>query len=81
MHDSLQAFRDVIYNQYLKDTDIFLFLNKKDMFERAIKDIPLTTCFPKYHGEQMIEEFYVEKNLTSFFRGQRRGHARHQLHP
>ena len=32
------------------ETTIFLFLNKKDLFEEKIKKSPFTVCFPEYKG-------------------------------
>lgn len=51
MHESITLFEDVVKNPIFKDTPMFLFLNKKDLFEVAIKKHPLTMCFPDYTGE------------------------------
>ena len=37
-------------NPIFRDTPIFLFLNKKDIFETMIKKTPLTVCFPEFKG-------------------------------
>lgn len=50
MHESLQLFEDVAKNPIFKNTPIFVFLNKKDLFEEMIPKYPLTVCFPEYTG-------------------------------
>eukprot|EP01099_Mayorella_cantabrigiensis_P008389 TRINITY_DN7891_c0_g1_i1.p1 TRINITY_DN7891_c0_g1~~TRINITY_DN7891_c0_g1_i1.p1 ORF type:complete len:365 (-),score=100.02 TRINITY_DN7891_c0_g1_i1:270-1364(-) len=50
MHDSLELFQSVVNNPMFKDTPIFLFLNKKDLFEEMIRTTDLKVCFPHYTG-------------------------------
>ncbi len=50
MHESINLFAEVIRNPLFAKTPIFLFLNKKDLFEDMIKTYPLTRCFPEYKG-------------------------------
>jgi len=50
MHESLQLFEDIAKNPLFRDTPIFIFLNKKDLFEEMIPKYPLTNCFPDYDG-------------------------------
>mmetsp|Transcript_22184 Transcript_22184/g.22893 ORF Transcript_22184/g.22893 Transcript_22184/m.22893 type:complete len:356 (-) Transcript_22184:714-1781(-) len=50
MHESLVLFEDILKNPLFKDTPIFVFLNKKDLFEEMIPKYPLTNCFPEYDG-------------------------------
>jgi hypothetical protein len=50
MHESLNLFAEIMKNPLFKDTPIFLFLNKKDLFEQMITKHPLTVCFPEYTG-------------------------------
>jgi guanine nucleotide-binding protein G(o) subunit alpha len=50
MHESLRLFEDVVANPLFKDTPIYLLLNKKDLFETMIPEVPLTVCFPEYTG-------------------------------
>ncbi|GFO07776.1 guanine nucleotide-binding protein g(o) subunit alpha [Plakobranchus ocellatus] len=64
MQDSLQAFHDVSYNQFLDKTDIILFLNKKDIFSNKLKKTSIKTCFPDYKGPELIDtslQFVQEK--------------------
>lgn len=50
MHEGLQLFEDVVGNPVFQDTPIFVFLNKKDLFEQMMKEdgVPLSRCFPDY---------------------------------
>jgi len=50
LHESLTLFEDIVKNPLFKDTPIFLFLNKKDLFEDMISEVSLRTCFPEYEG-------------------------------
>ena len=52
MHESLSLFGEVVSNQIFESTPIFMFLNKKDLFEDMIKKTSLKTCFPDYNGEE-----------------------------
>lgn len=52
MMESLTLFEDVVKNPIFKDTPIFIFLNKKDLFEATIKKHPLAKCFPDYCGPE-----------------------------
>lgn len=50
MHEGLQLFEEVVRNPIFQDTPIFVFLNKKDLFEQMMKGdgVPLSRCFPDY---------------------------------
>ncbi|CAB1118792.1 unnamed protein product [Ectocarpus sp. CCAP 1310/34] len=49
MHEGLQLFEEVVRNPIFENTPIFVFLNKKDLFEQMMTEgIPLTRCFPDY---------------------------------
>lgn len=50
MHESLKLFEEVVKNPLFKNTPIFVFLNKKDLFEDLIKVHSLKKCFPDYTG-------------------------------
>ena len=50
MHESLSLFEEVVKNPIFKNTPIFVFLNKKDLFEEMIPNISLKNCFPEYDG-------------------------------
>jgi guanine nucleotide-binding protein subunit alpha len=51
MQESLALFAEVVKNPLFKATPIFVFLNKKDLFEEMIPKTPLKTCFPEYNGK------------------------------
>jgi len=48
MHESLNLYADVCGNPLFANTPIFLFLNKKDVFEEMIRTTDLSTCFDDY---------------------------------
>jgi len=50
MHESLELFNKVTYNKIFEATPIFLFLNKKDLFEQMIKEVDMSVAFPEYKG-------------------------------
>ena len=50
MQESLALFTEVVKNPLFKNTPIFVFLNKKDLFEEMIPKNPLKVCFPEYTG-------------------------------
>lgn len=53
MHEGLQLFEEVVRNPIFENTPIFVFLNKKDLFEQMMKEgIPLSRCFPDYRVSQ-----------------------------
>jgi len=50
MHESLELFNKVTYNKIFENTPVFLFLNKKDLFEAMIKETDMNVAFPEYKG-------------------------------
>lgn len=53
MHEGLQLFEEVVQNPIFENTPIFVFLNKKDLFEQMMTEgIPLSRCFPDYRVSQ-----------------------------
>merc|ERR1712194_615160 len=44
------GFESVAKRDIFSHTPLFLFLNKKDLFEQQIKDGDLSTYFPQYRG-------------------------------
>jgi GTPase SAR1 family protein len=52
MQESLRLFAEVVKNPAFKTTPIFIFLNKKDLFEDLILKHPLRKCFPDYDGAE-----------------------------
>ena len=52
MEEALRLFNSILNNKWFLDTSVILFLNKKDLFERKIKERPLRDFFPDYRGGQ-----------------------------
>lgn len=52
MHESLKLFEEILSNEIFKETPIFIFLNKKDLFEKLIHKNSLKNCFPDYDGPE-----------------------------
>ena len=64
MQESLSLFADIVKNPIFKKTPIFIFLNKKDLFEEMIPKVSLKVCFPEYDGpdgEVMSALDYIQK--------------------
>jgi len=55
MEDQLQLFDSMINGKWFRDTNVILFLNKRDLFEKKIERVPLTLCFPEYDGGSLAE--------------------------
>ena len=50
MHESLNLFEATMSNTLFAQTPVFIFLNKKDLFEQLIRDRNIDCCFPEYAG-------------------------------
>lgn len=50
MIESLNLFQEVSASRWFKNTHIILFLNKLDLFEKKILNVPLQKYFPNYSG-------------------------------
>ena len=50
MHESLNLFEATMSNPLFAHTPVFIFLNKKDLFEHLIRHTPIDCCFPEYQG-------------------------------
>jgi len=55
LHECLELFKDTVNLDIFKNTPIFLFLNKKDLFEDKIRKTDLSFCFPDYKGGQELK--------------------------
>ncbi|CAM9528289.1 unnamed protein product, partial [Laminaria digitata] len=63
MQESLALFTEVAGNPVFEKTPMFVFLNKKDLFEEMIATKSLSKCFPEYdgpEGESMPALRYIE---------------------
>jgi len=56
MKEEIELFADTVSNPVFKHTPIFLFLNKKDLFEEIIRKHPLSDLFPDYKGGENVHE-------------------------
>jgi len=56
MKEEIELFTETVSNPVFKHTPIFLFLNKKDLFEEHIRKFPLTDLFPDFKGGENIHE-------------------------
>jgi hypothetical protein len=65
MHESLELFNKVTYNKIFENTPIFLFLNKKDLFEAMIKEVDMNQAFPDYKGGKDYKNA-IEFIMTQF---------------
>jgi len=65
MHESLELFHDIAKRPIFKDTPLFLFLNKKDLFEKMCTETDLKVAFPEYEGGKDVQNAlaYVEKKF------------------
>ena len=64
MAESIKLFSRVCNNLWFEKAAMFLFLNKKDVFDEKIKHSPLTKCFPQYKGDEDMhspEDFISEE--------------------
>jgi len=55
MHEELELFQEVTRKPVFKDTPLFLFLNKKDLFETMLGEKDLVEAFPDYTGGQNVQ--------------------------
>jgi len=67
MKESLLLFSQICNNPVFANTPIFLFLNKKDLFESLIRETSLKKCFPEYDGQQDVQA--ALQFITSQFQG------------
>jgi hypothetical protein len=50
MADSIVLFEQVANHPMLKNSKIILFMNKKDVYEKKVKKIPIKGFFPEFEG-------------------------------
>jgi len=55
MHEQLALFAQIVNTPQFKNTPIFVFLNKKDLFEQMMRTTPLSKCFPEYTGGEDVQ--------------------------
>jgi len=70
LEDSLESWENVLNHKIFKDRDIFLFLNKRDIFEEKLKKINLQELYDDYEGEphdydagcKYMSELFLKRN-------------------
>jgi len=74
MEETLSLFDEICNSRWFRETDMILFLNKRDLFQEKIKRVPLNVCpvFKEYTGEnsydvgcRLIEDTFHAKNKNS----------------
>lgn len=56
MHEALDLFSQIVNKPHFRSTPVFLFLNKKDLFEQQIRQVGLEKCFPDYKGDNTVSD-------------------------
>lgn len=56
MHESLELYEELANKKWFRDTAMIIFLNKYDLFQHRLLEIPFTTCFPEFKCPPEIEE-------------------------
>jgi hypothetical protein len=51
MADSIVLFEQIANHAMLKEAKIILFMNKKDVYEKKVKKIPIKGFFPEFEGD------------------------------
>jgi len=66
MTEAMTLFEETVNRSTFKDTPIYLYLNKKDLFERRLRTIPLTTLFPDYNESTKDDNVAIEFIASKF---------------
>lgn len=67
LHESLDLFKKTIKQGFFDGKTVIIFLNKYDLFQERIKDIPITTVFEDYPDNQdpndceLVIQFIMDK--------------------
>ncbi|MES1908732.1 MAG: hypothetical protein MHM6MM_001608 [Cercozoa sp. M6MM] len=56
MQEAMELFDKIANTDVFADTPVFLWLNKKDLFEESLQATPITSCFPDYTGSDNVHE-------------------------
>ncbi|GMS92151.1 hypothetical protein PENTCL1PPCAC_14326, partial [Pristionchus entomophagus] len=54
--DALELYDGIITSTFFNKSSVILFLNKKDLFEVKIHQVPLNVCFESYKGCAKYED-------------------------
>jgi len=76
MFEALRLFSDIVNSKWFVNTPVILFLNKKDIFESKIKEVPLKVCFKDYEGPNEYEEAsdFIEKQFLGQIKNEKKLH-------
>lgn len=55
MVDALTLFKETLHNKFFLQTHAILFLNKRDLFAKKIKEVPITDC-PAFADFEQYED-------------------------
>ncbi|KJE94887.1 guanine nucleotide-binding protein G(I) [Capsaspora owczarzaki ATCC 30864] len=74
LDEALQTFQGIANNRYFDDSAVILFLNKTDLFDAKLKEVPFNTVFPRFKGNPTdpddVKKYLVRKFLEQFKRSQ-----------
>lgn len=75
MQEALELFESTVRIECFRDTPIFLFLNKKDLFEDVLRNYELSEYFPEYQDEKTDTQAalqFIAKQFESRMPGQKK---------
>ncbi|KAI8896373.1 guanine nucleotide binding protein, alpha subunit [Globomyces pollinis-pini] len=76
MHDSLKLFEDIVNHPLFKETNMMIFLNKKDLYEKKLPNIPIKNYFPDYEGKPLSKteglQYFKQKFMALDKSGKKR---------
>eukprot|EP01091_Cochliopodium_minus_P019717 TRINITY_DN837_c0_g1_i1.p1 TRINITY_DN837_c0_g1~~TRINITY_DN837_c0_g1_i1.p1 ORF type:complete len:339 (+),score=58.54 TRINITY_DN837_c0_g1_i1:61-1077(+) len=84
MHESIKLFNEIVNGQFFKNTDVILFINKKDLFHTKIQKISLKAAFEDYDEEFVIKSIKKRQQRRAHVPSQRirrKVHRGYGLHP
>jgi guanine nucleotide-binding protein G(i) subunit alpha len=67
MEESMHMFEEICTSKWFKNTSIMLLFNKRDLFEKKILKISLSSYFPNYEGGHNVEaavKFMTEQFMS-----------------
>eukprot|EP01084_Bolivina_argentea_P116751 207388_1 len=72
MVDSIELFNKTVNTNYFEKTPIILFLNKMDLFETKIKNLPIIVCpsftnFEEFKNEDIVNNDPCSYDQTTFY--------------
>lgn len=66
MSEAMKVFFDISNNELFKDTPLYIFFNKKDLFEEYLRTKPLKNHFDDYDGADNVQEAlpFIKKKFS-----------------